>query len=70
MQLISCSIGVVKVSYPDPVFPDYYVSFVKMSGDVPLEMSKPNPRMLGIGKQNILRLFVDAISYKSLDVLG
>ena len=37
-----------------------------MSGDVPLEMSRPNPRMLVIGEQNILRLFVDAVSYKLL----
>ena len=64
--LISCSIGAVKVSYPDPVFPDYCVSFVKMTGDVPLEMLRPNPRMLVIGEQNILHLFVNAVSYKLL----
>ena len=70
IQLIPCSIGVVKVSYPDPIFHDYYVSFIKMSGDVPLEMLKPNPRMLIIGKQNILRLLIDAVSYNLLYIFG
>jgi hypothetical protein len=32
-----------------------------MTGDVPLEMSKANPRLLIIGEQNMLRLFVDGV---------
>jgi len=51
----------VKLSYPDPIYPEYSVSFVKMTGDVPLEMSKANPRLLIIGEQNMLRLFVDGV---------
>jgi hypothetical protein len=40
-----------------------------MLGDVPLEMSKPNPRMLIISEQNILRLFIDTVSY-NLQYIG
>jgi hypothetical protein len=59
---IDLGLGVVKLSYPDHLFPDYPVCFVKMTGDVPLEMTKPNPTMIIIGPQAHINIFVDSVS--------
>jgi hypothetical protein len=60
---INFGLGIVKLSYPDHLFPDYPVCFVKMTGDVPLEMTKPNPAMIIIGPQAHINIFVDSVSY-------